>query len=370
MPRKSKGPRLALDARGNWIIRDIRNGKAINRGTGCPERDREGAERKLAAYIVSKHDPEAAVRKDNPNSVQIADVLLLEIKRIAKTDMPDARKRELISALQRIANWFGTRLVGDLTGALQEQYAVERLFQAAAWRDLKLLSAAINRYLKRTVGGVQSRFSPVLPEAPQPRERWLTRQEAAALIRAAWRQRRERDNYHASRHIARFVLIGLYTGSRASDICGASLLPSTNRGFVDLDKGIFRRKPEAKKETSKRQPTIPIPPRLLVHLRRWKRLGISRHSVIEYNGRAVGRLRSGWDNAVEAAGLATDDPRKKVTPHVLRHTSISWFLASGTNIELVSQYTGCSVQTIRKVYRHALPNIFDPVLEAASKFGR
>jgi len=366
MPRQSKGPRLALDSRGRWIIRDGQT----NRGTGCPEHDRRGAEEKLAQYILAKYDPEAAVRKDNPNSVKIADVLLLEIKRIAKTDMPDARKRELISALQRIGNWFGHRSVGDLTGAIQEQYAVDRHYPAAAWRDLKLLSAAINRYLKRTVGGVQSRFGPVLPEAPQPRERWLTRQEAARLIRAAWRQRRERANFHTTKHIARFILVAVYTASRAGDVCGALLLPSTNRGFVDLDRGIFRRKPSDKRETSKRQPTVPLPPRLLAHMRRWQRLGISRHSVIERQGRAVGRIRSGWDNAVEAAGLATDDPRRKVTPHTLRHTAISWYLASGTDIELVSQYTGCSVQTIRKVYRHALPNIFNPVLEAASKFGR
>jgi hypothetical protein len=38
---------------------------------------------------------------------------------------------------------------------------------------------------------------------------------------------------------------------------------------VDLDRGIFRRKPDDKKETSKRQPTVPIPPRLLAHMRRW-----------------------------------------------------------------------------------------------------
>ncbi len=70
------------------------------------------------------------------------------------------------------------------------------------------------------------------------------------------------------------------------------------------------------------------------------------------------------------ASLATDDKRRKVTPHTLRHTAISWYLASGTDIELVAQFTGVSVPTIRKVYRHALPGIFNPVLEAAHKFGR
>lgn len=144
-------------------------------------------------------------------------------------------------------------------------------------------------------------------------------------------------------------------------------MPSINRGYVDLDRGFFRRKPDNKKETSKRQPTTPIPPRLFAHMCRWRRLGLSNHSVIEHYGKKIGRMRKGFERAVRVAGLATDDKRKKVTSHTLRHTSISWYLSSGTDTELVSQFIGVSVQTIRKVYRHALPNIF---LEAANKFGR
>jgi integrase len=154
------------------------------------------------------------------------------MRRIAETEMSDEKKKELINALRRIGNWFGNRVVGDLNGELQERYVVERIYPAAAWRDLKLLSAAINRYLKRIVGGVQVRFSPVLPQAPEARERWLTRQEAAKLIRVAWRQHGYLNGarVYTSRHIARFVLVALYTGSRAGDICSASILPSLNRG--------------------------------------------------------------------------------------------------------------------------------------------
>jgi integrase len=369
MPRRSKGPRLALDSRGKWIIRDGQ----INRGTGCDEHDREGAERELANYILKKHDPAKAISQGDPNSAKIADVLALEMKRIANTAMPDWRKKELITVCANMANLFakiGAHRVGDLNGEVQERYAVERVYQAAAWRDLKILSAAINRFLKRKVGGVQMRFSPVLPDAPLPRERWLTRDEAAKFIRIAWRMRRKGTGEYQWRHVARFVLVGLYTGSRANDIANASLMPTVHKGFVDLDRGIFRRKPANKAETSKRQPTTPLPPRLLAHLRRWHRLGISNHSVIEYRGRPISRTREGWDTVVKAAGLETDDPRMKVIRHTLRHTSISWYLASGVDIELVSQFTGVSVTTIRKVYRHALPGTFKPVLGAAHRFGR
>ena len=90
-------------------------------------------------------------------------------------------------------------------------------------------------------------------------------------------------------------------------------------------------------------------------MRRWARLGISQHSVIEYRGRSISRVREGWEIVVKTAGLETDDPRMKIVVHTLRHTSISWYLASGVDLELTSQFTGVSVATIRKVYRHALP---------------
>jgi integrase len=377
MPRQSKGARLELkqykDRAPAWVIRD--GDRTL--GTGCHERDSQGAQRKLAEYILSKHDPAKAIDKDNPNQAKIADVLSLEMQHIAKLDIPDSRKRRLITICQNLGNWFGNnRVVGDLNGELQERYAVERVYQASAWQELKILAAAVNRFLKRKVGGVQTRFSPVLPDAPEARERWLTRDEAARLIRTAWRQKRvtvvrgRKFTLYTSRHISRFILVALYTGSRASDISGAAIIPTIGRGYVDLDRGVFKRRPDNKRETSKRQPTTPIPPRLLSHMRRWKRLGISRHSVIEYNGRSINRLRKGWDAVVEKAGLATDDPRQKVIRHTLRHTAITWYLAQGVDIETVSQYCGVSVATIRKVYRHAMPGTFNPIMNAAHRFGR
>jgi hypothetical protein len=54
-----------------------------------------------------------------------------------------------------------------------------------------LLQGAINRFFKKNIGGVQTRFSAVLPDAPESRERFLTRSEAAKLLWTAWRARKE-----------------------------------------------------------------------------------------------------------------------------------------------------------------------------------
>jgi hypothetical protein len=95
-----------------------------------------------------------------------------------------------------------------------------------------------------------------LPPKGESRNRWLTRKEAAAMLWHCWRYR-ERQTIHAGlskgsmvftnkrplRHVARFILIGLYTGTRAGAIAAASPYPETGRSFVDLDHGIFYRKP-------------------------------------------------------------------------------------------------------------------------------
>lgn len=381
MPRPSKGPRLRLqkakDREPNWVIRDGQ--RTI--GTGCDERDRDGASRKLAAYILKQYDPKKGIDKSDPNAVKIADALSVEIGRISATGMPDFRKRELIKICVNMGNWFGDRTVGDLDGDLQEAYALERGFQTAAYRDLKMLAAAINRHIKNKVGGVQTKFRPVLPEASKPRERWLTRNEAAKLIRAAWRARQttsnpDRPGQYTARHVARFILVGVYTGSRNGDICNAAVMPTIGRGYVDLDSGIFKRKADNKQATSKKQPTVPLPPRLLAHMRRWKRLGISNHSVIEWQGRPVSVVKEAWATAVEAAGLKTEVKAEKVIRHTLRHTAITWYLTpdrrtgNAVDIETVSLYCGVSVATIRKTYRHVMPGTFDGLLGAANNFGR
>src|SRR5262249_41512381 len=168
MPRKSKGPYLELKTFGDtkrWVIRY--DGGQRTKSTGCDEHDRDGAARQLATFILAQHKPEEAIRNGGPNQAKIADILALEMKRLAATDMPKGRKKELITVCANMGNWFGSRCVGDLNGDLQQRYATERRYQAAAWRDLKILAAAINRFLKHQVGGVQMKFSPVLPEAPE-----------------------------------------------------------------------------------------------------------------------------------------------------------------------------------------------------------
>src|SRR5208283_4740335 len=153
----------------------------------------------------------------------------------------------------------------------------------------------------------------------------------------------------------------LYTGTRSSAICGAAVGPAIGRGYVDLDEGVFYRREPGARETKKRQPTIRIPDRLLAHMRRWKRLGISKSSVIEFAGRPVKSVRKAFARVALAANL--DD----VTPHVLRHTAVTWAMQSGADPYAAAGFFGMSLEILQRVYGHHHPDHQKGVGEALTR---
>jgi hypothetical protein len=58
--------------------------------------------------------------------------------------------------------------------------------------------------------------------------------------------------------------------------------------------GVFYRRRQGARQTNKRQPPVRLPARLLAHLRRWKRLGIASHAVVEWNGKPVLSVRKSF----------------------------------------------------------------------------
>src|SRR5262249_52459644 len=117
--------------------------------------------------------------------------------------------------------------------------------------------------------------------------------EAGRPLWMAWRLRqrwRDRPSDRATaQHVARFILVGLYTGTRAGAICGAALMPTVGRGHVDVEAGVFYRRAAGSRETKKRQPPVRLPPRLLAHLRRWQRRRLALRPFIERNAQPLPR---------------------------------------------------------------------------------
>jgi integrase len=152
------------------------------------------------------------------------------------------------------------------------------------------------------------------------------------------------------RHVARFILLGLYTGTRASAIASASPIQTEGRSFIDLHRKIFYRKAVGKRSTNKRQPPVQLPDRLVSHLRRWTRLGLFKECFVEFNGKPVASVKKGFAHAVKLAKLSGT-----VTPHVLRHTAATWLMQRGVSIFQAAGFLGMSIETLEKHYAHHHP---------------
>lgn len=380
-----KGPRLWLQPQrknrngsveeARWIIRD----GSVKRSTGCAANDAEGAERALQLFIAEKHNPRQHDR--DPSRVLIVDVLNVYAQDIVPQH---ARPRETAARIARLAAWWGnpkhaaqtmaaagrpklsmSGSVEDISSASCRAYAATIKGQRTASMDLELLRAALRHGVREKL--IASAPNVALPPKTQPRERWLTRSEVAKLLWFALRGSRSRnsrsgasDGWHARRHLARFILVAVYTGSRKQDVLNACFDKTPNYGHIDLERGMWMRKAPNKKPTKKRQPTIPLPRPLLAHMRRWHRQG--QHFAVEFNGKPVNRIDKAFRQFVQDCGLGPD-----VVPHTFRHTAITWGMQRGMDPWDASGYFGLSMQTLLEVYGHHHP---DHLRDAADKMGK
>jgi integrase len=167
------------------------------------------------------------------------------------------------------------------------------------------------------------------------------------------------------RHIARFILIGLYTGTRAGAIATASPVQAVGNSYVDLKRGIFYRLAEGKIPTKKRQTPVPLPPRLLAHMRRWWGRKLIKRHFVEFNGEAVASVKTGFRRAARLAGVSG-----RVTPHTLRHTAATWLMQSGTDRWQAAGYLGMSVEMLERVYGHHHPEYLQAAVAAIASGSR
>lgn len=169
------------------------------------------------------------------------------------------------------------------------------------------------------------------PSKPKPRERYLTRAEAGKLLEAA-----------SAPHIRLAIILMLTTAARV----GAVLDLTWDR--VDLEREQIRLAlPDSM--TRKGRATVPINGTLMAALQEAKRGALTSH-VIEWNGKPVASIKTGFGAAVEGSGL------QDVTPHVLRHTAAVWMAEDGVDMEEIAQYLGHEDSRItRRVYARFSP---------------
>ncbi len=107
--------------------------------------------------------------------------------------------------------------------------------------------------------------------------------------------------------------------------------------------------PPAHPSSRKRTTIVPMNDTLLAVLSEAREFAVS-DWVIEFRGRPVQSIKTGFRATVRRAGIA------HCTPHDLRRTCATWMVQDGVQLEKVARYLGATKDMIEKVYGHHSPD--------------
>jgi integrase len=330
--RTADRPRLCRVAgRDTWHIYHARRRVS----TGCT--DRAGAEAVLASYLEGIDRPRLPV-------VSIAAILERYLADRRERAIPGADR--LGWAHKPLARVLGVKPPEAITEAECLRYATRRRRDGVTDATIRTELAALKAALRWAAGKERSIIAAaptiVMPPRPEPRVRWLTRDEASRLLDAC-----------KAHHVRLFVTIALHTGARS----GAILALTWDR--VDLDNRLLDFREPGKTRTRKRRVPAPINDTLHAALREAYEAATAEH-VIEWAGGAVTRIKHAFHDAAARANL------HGVTPHVLRHTAVTWMLQRGVPAWQVAGFAGMTLEMLERVYGHHHP---DHLRDAARALG-
>ena len=358
MPKENRGPHLHWRKdRSQWVIRWFEGGRERKKATGCGRGERAEAEAALGRHLL-----EIETKQDGPRrpTDRIFDDVLTGY---AKERAPHTKHQERIAyAIDALLPFWSGRAVSEITETSCREYTLSRsVSNGTVIRELGVLKAA----LQWDVDHNRLERAPKIwmPKRPPPKDRWLTRSEAARLILGARNEELPEDAPEGAaarlmarsqrRHLCLFLLIGLYTGARKEAIL------SLKWAQVDLEKKRIDFNPPGRERTSKGRPIIRIPDRLMTFLRYARKHGCDTGYVITYGGKPVANVKKAYARACKKAGL------EGVTPHTLRHTVASWARQQGVPFEDIADYLGHEdLRTTARIYAHMSPD-FQTAMVAA-----
>ena len=234
-----------------------------------------------------------------------------------------------------LLSFFNNTLPAHIDAALCKAYSAMRQAAGKAPATIRTELGILRSALRWAAREWKMDAAPEVwrPTGSPPRDRWLTPDEAIALIDAA-----------KAPHVRLFIQVALYTGARS----GAILDLTWNRVSFDLKRIDFN-KPGVVTANKKRA-IVPIQDELVEILKEAKRGALS-DSVIEFGGGPVESVKNGFAKACKRAKLVG------VTPHTLRHTAATWAAQSGVAMwEIAGMLGHASSETTERVYAKHAPD--------------
>jgi integrase len=362
MPRPNPGPRLVAIRKPGWkrqifYIRWTENGQKRERATPYAAGDVRGAvaAQEYFEQWLAERRRAARTGPGDPDQVRIADVL----DDYGREHGPEvASPATLVGAIEPLRAFFVDDTMANLTtGRVKDYWIWRRSHSMYALNrersELEIVErGASDATITRELGGVlrpaikhaiqQKRLVPgeyYVPVPPQPagRDYWITRNEAARLVRETRRDKRARL------HLPHYTLIALYTGQRRGAILDLTW-PQ-----IDLVRGRIDFNPPGRIQTKKRRPHIPVPRSLLAALRRAHQRATCEF-VISYQGKPIRDVKTGFNSAAARAGIP------ECTSHTLRHTAGTWMAQRGVPLREIAGYLGHSEMRTTELYAHHHPD--------------
>lgn len=304
--------------------------------TGKRHRNSLGTNNKIAAAAAIDKLNEQEERKPGQTVQALWDAYREEKKgrRIAES---------MITTWKALKGTFGGReasTIGSETcrGYMSERRALRRA-DGTIWTELNHLRIVLSW------AGKRNRLSSVpyidMPPKPQPRDRWLTREEVGRLKNSA-----------TAEHIRLFIILAIATGGRKE------ALLSLKWDQVDFVRGIIHLDDQKAPHKRKGRASVPMNRTILAALHEARKAALS-DNVIEWNGQPVKSVKRSLAKTAEKAGL------KDVTAHVFRHSAAIWMVSDGIPMAMVAQYLGHSDDRItQRVYARFAPSHMQTAADA------
>jgi integrase len=358
---------------------ELESGKVRRKSTGT--RDKEIACVQLAQIAAEARAPKVPPA---PTIRWIVDRYIGNVERIK----PDRNHAPLKASLRPVKERLGDLRWNQLTQDEVDSYVEWRLTnkrwagdgkarqnpvgtisRSTAQKDLRMLRAALKGAHARQLVPHEVKFK-INVTAAASKDVWLTKAEVKRMLEAC----ELRESVHSEdgtviarrrnrEHIYAFILISTATAARKEavlslkwdqvhiprpedlpkDVRLMDLATVTVNGNAYIDFGDRR--------GNKRRPKMPVGNNWLLMV--YLAFGGDKEQpyVTSYRGKRVKDIKKGLAKVVEEAGIT-----KKVTPHTLKHTAITWMVQSGMNLTTISELTNTSEKILRSVYSHHRPD--------------
>lgn len=247
-------------------------------------------------------------------------------------------------ALKHLRVHFAGRRLANLKRVQVRHYISARLDTgvqlSTVRRELRLLCAAINFIrVEHDLHHLPNPVSMLRLSAPEPRVRWITREEAIRLVTEA-----ERDAPRP--HLAMFIRLALNTGCRRGELLNLEW------SRVDLERSCFLL--EARHTKGRRRRLVPLNSEAVKALRTlaaWqKERRMQTPWVFGWERGKITTFKTAWTSALKRAGI------ENFRIHDLRHTFASWLVMQGESIYVVKELLGHACVTQTEIYAHLSPS--------------